>query len=302
MKKSFIVIISLFSLFVLACGSSDVSGINSNMAQSNYSQAEGLGFDGVSPLRVSTDGLGIAMSPVARMAESDGDAWNLDLESNRPIEELLAYEVNGESIRLQITDDYHAVLSLNSEQMGRVLARQSLYLDIQVRGGERLSYTAVVNLQPRVVKAEGSMLIWLDEALSSALVNREVRFAGFATTASRISDLNVVTDNDADPQTSSLGRTRWSYSWTIADMLRALEAEGDNLHVLGRDDSDAEHRVEAKLGIVVEGLGLTTGQAVQVWPADVCQVEVQRCLNTLPRRDTQDTSDCGNAAQVLACN
>ncbi len=301
MKQNVLCGILVLSLLAGACGGSDPTGTNDSQVESNYTQVSEQDFDGVTPVRVTTEGLGLALSPVLMGVEAGELDWRMEFESNRPLDSLVAYDVDGHPLRVELQDAYHGKLWLDRQQLAGILAREALYLEILARGGERLVYSAVVRLRPRVLDPAGSLLIWVDGGMSSALVGREVRFSGFATTASRINSLSVVTDNDADPVTRSLSRTRWGFTWSTMDLLRAMEAEGRQLHLLGRDDEQGEHRVSAGLQVVVEGLGLTTGHAMREWPADDCQVVVQRCLNTLPRRDQQDTSVCGNAADVLAC-
>ena len=56
----------------------------------------------------------------------------------------------------------------------------------------------------------------------------------------------------------------------------------------------------AHLGLAIKVLGLTTGDAYEVFPPPTCTAETQACLAALPATAT-DLSSCGEAVLVRAC-
>lgn len=56
----------------------------------------------------------------------------------------------------------------------------------------------------------------------------------------------------------------------------------------------------AHLGLAIKVLGLTTGDAYEVFPPPTCTAETQACLAALPPAAT-DLSSCGEAVLVRAC-
>jgi hypothetical protein len=57
----------------------------------------------------------------------------------------------------------------------------------------------------------------------------------------------------------------------------------------------------ARLGLAVSALGLTAGDAYEVWPSPVCDEETKACLTSLPD-GTLDLGVCGEALSVNACH
>ncbi|MBN2496182.1 MAG: hypothetical protein JXR96_16435 [Deltaproteobacteria bacterium] len=286
-----VLLVSLCTLSISGCGS-DPTGQPGVPIQTAQVDLE----DSSHPLRVRTEGLVLSVQPML----DRGLAWRIAFESNRPLDRVEAVTADGSACERSV-DVYRFELFIRPEQLESALAGEVIYLDLETRTGEQRYYTAMIRIAPRLSAVTGTPLVWLEPELTSYLsADRLVRYRGRALVAERIESLRVLTDNDADPVVERLDDAHWQFDWSSSELQRALASASPAIGLLAIDGQGEQHRLQARLELAVIQLGLTTGDAVEVWPQS-CQLEVRRCLDTLHRSTAADSAHCGSAAAVLAC-
>lgn len=269
-RKTFVLIIALslqVGLFA-ACGGTDPSLPPATDDQTDTQQLNDE-YDGVTPLRARADGLLLSVKPRASFEQTVfGDRWRLAFEANQPLSSVLSWGEGGELGQAHMQDDYHFTISLDAAEVHHLLSGAAMYMMLMPIEGERRVVDGMVRLAPRFVDPTGSLLIWLDPAIAQVEHHGAAWLRGYATTAEKVVGLGVETAAGATPAAVvHEGGERWSMDWDVASMRTALSMPDQPVLVIGTDAAGAQYQVSADLHLVVDQLGLTTGDAEQTWPA-----------------------------------
>lgn len=270
-RETFVMTMALGLLVGLfaACGGTDPSLPPATNDQTDTQRLDHDDYDGVTPLRARTDGLVLSVKPLASFEQTAfGHRWHLAFEANQPLSSVLSWGSGGELGQARMQDDYHFEISLDASEVHHLLSGASLYLMLMPAEGDRRVFDGMVHLAPRFFEPEGSLLVWLDPAIERVEHHGAVWLRGVATTAEKIVGLSVEAATGATPAAVAYDDgDRWTMEWDVAAMRTALSMPDEPVLVIGTDDAGARYQVSADLHLVVDELGLTTGDAEQTWPA-----------------------------------
>jgi hypothetical protein len=158
--------------------------------------------------------------------------------------------------------------------------------------------TGRVVVRPRAGSFTGSSKIYLTAELTPVVVAGVTyyRLSGHSTTANTDVQVRV----DGYPERGVVTRFDDTHFAIDFPAQRAIDlTAGQDLDVLAFF-SDGGVEKHARLALSVKKLGLTAGDAYDVWPVPSCTSAVKACLLALPG-DAEDTGSCGDARTVTPC-
>jgi hypothetical protein len=159
------------------------------------------------------------------------------------------------------------------------------------------SLTARVVVRPRLADFTGSSKIYLTAEVTPVLVagTTVYRISGKTTGAS--DGIRLVVDN-ADLGNVAVDGERFSIDLEPRTALDLI-ARGADLQVIAAFPTGGVDK-HVHMGLALETLGMTSGDAEVAWPPGACASTTKACLQALP--DTAlDLASCGDAVKVNAC-
>jgi hypothetical protein len=174
---------------------------------------------------------------------------------------------------------------------------QLVGLSFKHSAGRPDALTAQFVVRPRlrnVTGSGGSLSLDVTPVVVAGRIVHRVR----GTTPSRLLGLAARAGTVALTDVKQLDDSHFQID-LLPEQVIDLAATGALLRVEVRG-TGGTNATEARMALVVSRLGLTTGDAYQVWPAPTCTHAVRDCLTALPA-GTLDLASCGEAPQVDAC-
>lgn len=251
---------SLCLAFLAGCGSDPVS-MTSALGDSDVQYLDRESFDGVTPLRVRTQGIGISVSSVLHMVQTaEGTFWTMNFESSRALASVLSYGNDGELGQARLLDSYKFEVRLDGSEISAMLAGEPLNFMLHADEGEKLRFFGTASLSPMLVKPTGSSLIWLDMGMDLVDVDGTLMLKGHAKTSDRIRHLSISSDAGIEPESiSTNARGQWSFSFLPASVRDLLASPETYVYLTGEDADGLEYNLRASPVLAVQELGITNG-------------------------------------------
>lgn len=156
------------------------------------------------------------------------------------------------------------------------------------------SLTARVVVRPRITTFAGSSKIYLVSELKPVVVAGLVSYRITGRTYGANTGVRAMFDGVELPATRS-GNQSFSIDLTPDQTFAAKELQV----IADFPTGGVDKRVTFGLG--VKKLGMTSGDAYEVWPRPTCTTALKNCLLALPD-GTLDLGSCGVAFEVLQCH
>lgn len=176
---------------------------------------------------------------------------------------------------------------------------QFVGLDFVHASGKPDALTGHVIVRPRLASFTGSSKIYLTAELTPVVVAGDTvyRIAGHSVGANTELHASIDHVELAPASVRRLDDSKFEIDLTPAQAF-ALTATGDlQINVAFSTGGVEKH---AHLGLSVKKLGMTAGDAEEVWPRPTCTSSVKACLLALPGI-ASDLGACGEATKVNAC-
>jgi hypothetical protein len=157
--------------------------------------------------------------------------------------------------------------------------------------------TARVIVRPRLHSFSGSSKIYLTAELTPVVYGGSVVYRVRGRTYGANTQIRAVVDGVELSDVRRLDGERFEIDLS-PDTAFALTA-GGTLQVIASFTTGGVDK-RAALGLAIKKLGMTTGDAEQVWPPASCTTSTRSCLLALPD-GALDLGSCGEAVAVYAC-
>ncbi|MEZ4404440.1 MAG: hypothetical protein R3B06_30755 [Kofleriaceae bacterium] len=158
--------------------------------------------------------------------------------------------------------------------------------------------TARTIVRPRLDAFAGSAAIYLVAELRPVVVAGQVVYRVTGRADGPIAAVTAAR-GDVAMAAHATSATAFVVDLTKADVDALAGVTGAELTVTV-DQGGTPATKRAHLGLAIKVLGLTSGDAYEVWPNPTCTAETQACLAALPAGEV-DLSSCGEAVVVRAC-
>jgi len=238
---------------------------------------------------------------VARRQAPGGDLFVLRGRASRSITEGMGF----------IIDDPYGDFAIRSARTfevtwpvdtARTLAdgvNQFVRLHFAASGNRPDSITSRVVVRPRLGSFTGSSKLYLTAELTPIVVGGTVMYRAKGTSTVDLAALTVVTNGQALTDVRLTGPRAFQID-LAPDTAFAIAGGRTGLELAAVPTSGAPLTKQARLGLAVKKLGMTTDDPYERWPRPACEVTTKACLQSLPE-GSLDLGPCGEALEVLAC-
>ena len=178
---------------------------------------------------------------------------------------------------------------------------QFVRLDFAPSSGRPASVTARVVVRPRLESITGSSKIYLTAELTPVASGGRVAYRLKVRTTAPMTALQASVGGVALSDLRTVDATHGEVDLLADHVLAAAGASGAaGKVVISATIGGAQVSKQALLGLSIKKLGVTTGDAYEVWPRPTCEASTRACLAALPA-GTTDLGACGEYLEVQAC-
>lgn len=238
---------------------------------------------------------------VARRQAPGGDLFVLRGRASRTITEGMGF----------IIDDPYGDFAIRSARTfevtwpvdtARTLAdgvNQFVRLHFAASGNRPDSITSRVVVRPRLGSFTGSSKLYLTAEMTPVVTGGTVMYRAKGTSTVDLAALTVVTAGQALTDVRLTGPRAFQID-LAPDTAFAIAGGREGLEIAAVPTSGSPLAKQARLGLAVKKLGMTTDDPYEKWPRNECETPTKACLQSLPD-GTLDLGPCGEALEVLAC-
>ncbi len=292
----------LTSALVSACATTD----DADLTEIEVGEDDEAGkADADSELRVRTGDTTIWMTrDLARRETADGPLFVLRGRASRNITDGLGF----------VFDDVYGDFASRSVRAFEVTwpvstARglvdgvdQFVRTTFTPSSGRPDSLTSRVVVRPRFSSFSGASSVYLTAELTPVVLGGAVVYRAKGRTSTAMTGLTATVNGVALTDVRRTDATHFEVDLAPdhAFAIAGSSAINAKLVITAALASGSSVSKTARLGVAIKKLGVTAGDAYEVWPRLGCTSETQSCIAALPM-GTVDLGSCGEAVVVLQC-
>lgn len=258
-------------------------------------------FDSVRELRVRAAGTTLWVNKtLVRATRGEQTGFVLTGRTSRNLSDGFAFVMDDPYGAFAITGPRRFEVFFATTEAASLLSGVNLFasLGLATGGADPLHLTSRTRARVRLGAFSGSGISLRSDVVPVINAGLPVwRIKG--TTTNPIVDLSLRVDGSPVGTSQTKDDTHFQVDLSRDEVI-ALAGSGRDLTFAATGLRGSAVKT-ARLGVVVSALGLTQGDAYEVWPAPACTDEVKNCLSSLPE-GTLDLGLCGEALAVHACS
>lgn len=187
-------------------------------------------------------------------------------------------------------------------EINSILSGLPLFVHLTTRSGAVRDYDVRLDLAPRFARFEGSSQVFVHEAIKPIWVRRGGDALLYRGKVERTgaTEMNVFTDDDADPDVKSIGPGAFQFDWDYDRLELSFDYPSDPVHFSAQVGGQFESK-RAGIDLAVARVGLTREGADKAWPRAACQADVRQCIEAAGGPATADLGACGLYREVSRC-
>jgi hypothetical protein len=268
--------------------------------------AETLVDGEVASVAVHARTLKLTFEPTATPIEHNGArAWRLRGKSSRNLTDVFSFVFDDPFGQATLTGKraFEIVLS-DGHELNSILSGAPLFFRVITQTGATKQYTARVDLAPALARFSGSSALWIHRDVRPVYLRDDIsnlRYRGEVDSSKALDTLQVITDDDADPEVRATGTKSWAFDWEFATLSLAADPPTDPVLFVG-EVGTTSYEKEAGLDVAISRLGLSVHDAEATWPTPACDDGVWSCiLAHAPVATGNDLAECGLYREVTRC-
>lgn len=175
------------------------------------------------------------------------------------------------------------------------------FVRLETANGRPASVTARVVVRPRLESISGSSKLYLTAELTPVSVGGTVAYRIAVKSTGTMTAIVAQAGGVALSGVRTLDATHAAVDLLPDHLFATAGVSGAaGVVTITATVGGATVTKTARLGLSVKKLGITTGDAYELWPRPVCEDETRACLASLPD-GTTDLAACGEWLEVQAC-
>ena len=265
--------------------------------------AETLVDGEVDSVAVHARTLKLTFEPTAAPIEHNGArAWRLRGKSNRNLTDVFSFVFDDPFGQATLTGKraFELVLS-DGHELNSILSGAPLFFRVITQTGTTKQYTGRVDIAPAFARFSGSSALWVHRDVRPVYVRDDIsnlRYRGRVDSSKALDALQVITDDDADPEVHATTAKSWALDWGFEALSLAADPPTDPVLFVGELGSKSYEK-QAGLDLAISRLGLSVHDAEATWPTPACDDSVWSCI--LAHAGQADLAECGLYREVTRC-
>ncbi|MDB4963771.1 MAG: hypothetical protein JWP01_3770 [Myxococcales bacterium] len=164
------------------------------------------------------------------------------------------------------------------------------------------SLTSRIVVRPRFVSFGGASSVYLTAELTPVVLGGTVVYRAKGRTSSAMTGLSATVNGVAITYLRRTDSTHFEIDLAPdhAFAIAGATSTSAKLVITATVGTGTTVTKTARLGLAIKKLGITAGDAYDLWPRPTCTTAMQGCLASLPA-GAVDLGSCGEAIEVLAC-
>jgi hypothetical protein len=242
-------------------------------------------------------GMTLWVSPVAVPDwRYEQQVWLIQARASKNLASAFSYASDDEFGEALLTSARKFEVVVDSQSMTHLLDGYPLYVELDAASGSQTKYYATLTLAPRFAKFSGSSKIFVESAITPAVVGGSSLFRGRVGLGSGVSGLAVAAGRGAAEPPVEAGN-KWNVDLSWPNLMLATDPVGQLMHFTANGPSGPVAK-DATIELAVASLTLDV--AAPELPEHDCAPDVLACMEALPAT-TEDASSCGTAIAVKSC-
>ncbi len=249
--------------------------------------------------------LTLTVTSLATLTEDAGQqALIVKATASRPIDNVLSFvpdDAYGEA-RLTSARTFEVVLR-GGHEINTMLSGLPLFVSIHTTTGTIRDYQAHLDLGAQFARFSGSRRIFLDAGIrpvAAADSKNPLRYRARVTTRANLTSLVASTPDGVFPTLAKIGARGVYASFDYDGLAQAFTPGSTPLTFTARFTDGTTAIKRASIDLRVLRVGLSTGDAYDVWPTPTCTSAKLACLVGL-RDDAVDWGKCGDYRETHVC-
>jgi len=164
------------------------------------------------------------------------------------------------------------------------------------------SLTSRVVVRPRFSSFTGASSVYLTAELTPVVLGGSVVYRAKGRTQTAMTELTATVNGVSLTDLRRIDATHFEIDLAPdhAFAIAGASATNARLVITAALASGSSVTKNARLGLAIKKLGVTAGDAYEIWPRLGCTTATQSCIAALPM-GTLDLASCGEAVAVLQC-
>lgn len=215
-------------------------------------------------VRLRADGLSVWMRPTIEVPTFTRSTWVLSGRVSRNIN-AISGSVLGQPTDLQQVSKRKFEVSISTEGFEDALIH-GLWVHVETSAG---THTLKLSLEGRLVSGQGSSYIYPYKRIQLVADGGKPVFRATVSTRKDFQTLVGSNDDDSEPESVKVSDRKFHLDFQSGLLTWAATPYEDPLVLIG-ESSGKRYRRNAYIGVALIGMGLTSDDPLNVWPAPLC--------------------------------